>query len=152
MWEQGPGVWRHDLSWLIVDKQELKALRQSLERNFWILSPRKNVSNKHMSTRPFFYITLPDERLSSFFFYLTCNRESACRGWNFRTASVDPRYCLSASCLSTNPEGQQVVETSVCHGRVNASGGAGVTRGSRYRKRKWFPRPITSPGFRTVSL
>ena len=38
------------------------------------------------------------------------------------------------------PEGQQVVEVSACHGRVSASGGAGVTRGSRLQEEEVVPK------------
>lgn len=47
VWEQGRGVWRHDLSWLTGDRQELKVLLQSLERNFWRWSPKRKVRDIH---------------------------------------------------------------------------------------------------------
>lgn len=84
--------------------------------------------------------------------HCTCKRMSVWFSWNFSTASVDPRYFLRASCLSIMFPGPKEIVPSACKGRASARGGAGVTLGSRYRKTKWLPSPMRSPGLRTASL
>lgn len=84
--------------------------------------------------------------------YCTCKRTSAWCAWNLSTASVDPRYFLRASCLSTMFPGPKEIVPSACKGKASAKGGAGVTLGSRYRNTKWPPSPMRSPGLRTASL